>query len=465
MKIKVNNKYFRWGLTAFLVIASSIGFYYLVFHSSNISFGIKTVTGILMPVVFGLVIAYLLTPILNFVENRILIPLCEVCKIKASKKRKTIIRCMGIAIAAFFFYFLIYILIAMLLSQIVPSIMDIVDDFDLYVNNITNWINKLFEDNPKMRDNVLNLLDRYSGELEKWLNETVLQKTSAVLMTVSLSVINVLKVCWDFIIGFIISIYVLASKEKFTGQAKKMIYAIFNKNIANIVINDFRFTHKTFIGFISGKVLDSIIIGFLCFIGTSIMRTPYAALVSVTIGVTNIIPFFGPFLGAIPSTILIFIVDPYHPLNCVYFVIFILILQQIDGNIIGPKILGESTGLAGFWVIFAITLFGGLYGVLGMVIGVPIFAVILAALRSIVNALLYKKNLPIESKQYIDVCMIDETGIQTFTPEYKLKKKEQAKNSWFGEVFVCNHDEHNELCGKNNMTDVEENQEVQEDKN
>ena len=123
MKIKVNNKYFRWGLTAFLVIASSIGFYYLVFHSSNISFGIKTVTGILMPVVFGLVIAYLLTPILNFVENRILIPLCEVCKIKASKKRKTIIRCMGIAIAAFFFYFLIYILIAMLLSQIVPSIM------------------------------------------------------------------------------------------------------------------------------------------------------------------------------------------------------------------------------------------------------------------------------------------------------------------------------------------------------
>ena len=270
----------------------------------------------------------------------------------------------------------------------------------------------------------------------------MLTKTSSFIMTVSLSVISVLKVLWNFIIGFIISIYVLASKEKFTGQAKKFVYAVFHKDIANIIINDFCFTHKTFIGFISGKVLDSIIIGVLCFIGTSILNTPYAALVSVVIGVTNVIPFFGPYLGAIPSIILIFIVDPVHPLNCVYFAIFILILQQFDGNFLGPKILGNSTGLTGFWVIFAITLFGGLLGVFGMIVGVPIFAVIYAAIRSLLDAALRKKQLPTESSKYINVCLVNDEGLHEYTPDYKLKKSERERNS-FGEKFVSTLDEKN----------------------
>ena len=455
MKFRLNNKFFRWGVTAFLVIAGSILFYYLMFHGSNIRNGWKIVTNILMPVVFGLVIAYLLTPIMNFVENKILIPLFNLLRWKESKKRRAVVRTLGIALTSFFFFFIIYVVIAMLLSQIVPSIINIIDNFDIYVNNITNWINKLFEDNPNMRDNFLYLLDRYSVELEKFLNDTVLKKTGEVLMTVSLSAISVLKVLWDLTIGIIISIYVLASKEKFLGQAKKLVYALFHKDVANIVINDFRFTHRTFIGFISGKLLDSLIIGILCFIGTSIMKTPYAALVSITIGVTNVIPFFGPFLGAIPSTLLIFMVDPSHPLNCVYFMIFILALQQFDGNILGPMILGDSTGLAGFWVIFSITLFGGLFGVFGMVIGVPVFAVILAAIRSIVNASLLKKKLPLESKKYIDVCMIDDNGIEKYTPDYKVKKNTVRENQWFGEKFVCNLDEHMDLCGRKTPEDSE----------
>ena len=455
MKFRLNNKFFRWGITAFLVIAGGILFYYMMFHGSNIRSGWKVVTNILMPVVFGLVIAYLLTPIMNFVENKMLIPFFNLLKWKESKRRRAVVRTLGIAFTTFFFFFIIYIVIAMLLSQIVPSIINIIDNFDTYVNNITNWINKLFEDNPNMRDNVLYLLDRYSVELEKFLNDTVLEKTGEVIMTVSLSAINVLKVLWDLAIGIIISIYVLASKEKFLGQAKKLIYALFHKEVANIVINDFRFTHKTFIGFISGKLLDSLIIGILCFIGTSIMHTPYAALVSITVGVTNIIPFFGPFLGAIPSILLIFMVDPSNPLNCVYFAIFILALQQFDGNILGPMILGDSTGLAGFWVIFSITLFGGLFGVFGMVIGVPVFAVILAAIRSIVNASLLKKKLPLESKNYIDVCMIDDNGIKKYTPDYKVKKNTVRENPWFGEKFVCNLDGHTDLCRRKDTVSTE----------
>ncbi len=440
MKFKMNNKFVRWGVTAFMVIASSICFYYIIFHGTNIKTGLKNITEILMPVVFGFVISYLLTPVLNFVEYRILIPFFNFIKVKETKGRIAVIRGMGIIITVFLFIMLVYVLCSMMLSQIIPSIMNIVDNFDAYISNFTKWINRLLEDNPEMQNYVVHLIDRYSGELESWLNETFFTKTSELIKTVSLSVIGVLMVLWDFIIGFVIAIYVLVSKEKFTGQAKKIIYALFKQDTANIIINNFRFTHKTFIGFISGKVLDSILIGLLCFIGTTLLNTPYAALVSVIVGVTNVIPFFGPYLGAIPSIILIFIVDPTHPLNCLYFAIFILALQQFDGNVLGPKILGDSTGLAGFWVIFSITVMGGLFGVPGMIIGVPVFAVLFAAIRSVIEALLKKKQLPIESQKYINVCMVDDNGLHEYIPEYKLKKEQRGKNP-YGAKFLSNYED------------------------
>lgn len=426
-----NNKYFRWGLTAFLTIAASICFYYLLFHGSSIKAGFHTITGILMPVVFGLVTAYLLTPVLNFIEMKMLFPLCRKLKVKETKKRNSIVRGIGILITAFLFIALIYSLVAMMLSQIVPSIVNIASNFDAYINNFTKWISKIMNDNPELGSQITLLIDKYSVELENWLNNTVLSKTSQVIMTVSLSVINIIKGLWDFIIGFIISIYVLASKEKFAGQAKKMAYAFFEQKSANRLIKSFRFTHSTFIGFIGGKIVDSIIIGCLCFIGTTLLQTPYAALVSVIVGVTNIIPFFGPYLGAIPSAILILVVDPMHPLNCVYFVLFILILQQFDGNFLGPKILGNSTGLTGFWVIFAITVFGGLFGIIGMIVGVPIFAVIYAAIKAVVNTFLQKKDLPIETVKYSYLKNIDEDGFHQLDSrqqkDHNIKDQESLK--------------------------------------
>lgn len=424
MKAKMNNICFRWGLTAFFVIAAGILFYYLVFHASNIKANLGIVTNILMPVVFGFVMAYLLTPVLNFIEYHILIPICNKCGIKESPRRASLIRGGGILITVFLFFALIYGLFAMLLSQIVPSIMNIINNFDTYIGNITRWVNQIIDDNPELRRNVLTLVSRYSNELESWLNDAVLPNMSSVIRTVSQSVMGGVKVLWNFIIGFIISIYLMASKEKFAGQAKKVAYACLRKSTANLVIQNFRFTHKTFIGFISGKILDSAIIGVLCFIGTTLMGTPYAVLVSVIVGVTNIIPFFGPYLGAIPSTFLIFIVDPMHPLNCLYFVIFIVVLQQFDGNILGPKIIGNSTGLTGFWVIFSITLFGGLFGILGMIVGVPIFAVFYAAVKSLVNTALQKKSLPRDTNSYLTVGSVDADGVfHEYIPEYKQKKE------------------------------------------
>ena len=326
MKLKINSKYLKWGLTAFIVLAGAITFYYFIFHSSSIKANFNMIVDILMPIVWGLAIAYLLTPVLNFVEDRIFFPLCRKLKVKETPKKKSLIRGSSILITAFLFVALIYILFFMLVSQIVPSVESIIVNFDSYTNNFIGWINKTLEDNPDISAYAVKLVDNYSNQLENWLSE-IIPSTVELVRTVSISVLNVLGVLWDFIIGFIISIYVLASKERFAGQAKKAAYALFERETANVVIKNFRFTHKTFIGFLSGKIVDSIIIGILCFIGTSIMKTPYAVLVSVIIGVTNVIPFFGPFIGAIPSTVLIFIVDPMHPLNGVYFVIFILILQ------------------------------------------------------------------------------------------------------------------------------------------
>jgi predicted PurR-regulated permease PerM len=192
-------------------------------------------------------------------------------------------------------------------------------------------------------------------------------------MTVSMSVVSILKELWNLVIGIIISFYLLGSKEKYAAQAKKIVYAFFSLETANRFISNTRFANKTFGGFFVGKIIDSIIIGILCFICTSIMGTPFCVLISVIVGVTNIIPFFGPFIGAIPGAILILTVDPMQAL---YFVIFIFILQQFDGNILGPAILGQSTGLGSIWVLFSILIFGDLFGFVGMIIGVPTFAVI-----------------------------------------------------------------------------------------
>lgn len=440
MKFRLNNKYFRWGLTAFLVIVGSICFYYLLFHGTNIKSGFNSVIKLLMPIVFGFVMAYLMTPILNTIEYRVFYPLLKKCKMRETPKKKSFIRAISIILTVFLFFAIIYSLIAMLLSQIMPSITNIIANFDFYISNFIKWLNKLLSDDyPELGVQISNFISDASLDVEVWLNENVLAKTSEVIKTVSLSLIGVLKLLWNFFIGLMISIYVLVSKEKFSGQAKKIAYAFFNEDTANIVINNFRFTHRTFIGFLSGKILDSIIIGILCFIGTSILRTPYAVLVSAVVGVTNVIPVFGPYLGAIPSMILIFVVDPSHPLNCVYFAIFILILQQFDGNVLGPKILGDSTGLAGFWVIFSITLFGGLFGVMGMVVGVPVFAVFYAAVKSFINTMLKKKNIPHDTNAYINIAAIKENTIYEYVPDYKLKKTEKNKK-YYGKEFLYTMD-------------------------
>ena len=410
MKLKIKSNYVKWGLTAFVVIILSIVFCYFIFHFALVKKAFGSFMRMLMPILFGFGIGYLLAPVLNFIERKILIPIFDKLKIKDSSKRKNVIRGIGVALTLCFLLLIIYIVIAMLVSQIVPSIRNIIDNGNTYMANVEDWMDNWIKEHPSIGSYVNNLFVQYSGKLEDWLDGSALEKITPILKTFLVGIYNTMDVLWKFIVGLIISVYVLISKEKFVGQAKKITYAIFKRETANIVVRDFSFVNKTFIGFLGGKLLDSLIIGILCFIGTSILKTPYAALVSVVVGVTNIIPFFGPFIGAIPCAVLILVVDITHPLNCLYFVIFVFLLQQFDGNILGPKILGESTGITGFWVIFAITLFGGLFGVPGMIIGVPAFAVIYAGIKSVVHRALANKEMSCKTEEYVRLKYVDEEG-------------------------------------------------------
>ena len=242
--------------------------------------------------------------------------------------------------------------------------------------------------------------------LLNWANEQLVPQLLKVMKGnfVGSFVSNALGFMKTVLVGFISAVYMLNSKHTFSAQAKKLIYSMFETDTANAVLENFRFIHKVFGGFITGKLLDSLIIGLITFVSMSILQLPYVLLISVIIGVTNIIPFFGPFIGAIPSTILIFLVSP---LQAVYFVIFIFILQQFDGNILGPKILGDSTGLASFWVMFAILLFGGLFGFAGMVVGVPLFAVIYSTISGLVNRSLRNKHISTDTSVYMTLDHVD----------------------------------------------------------
>ena len=222
-----------------------------------------------------------------------------------------------------------------------------------------------------------------------------------------------MKFLYNLIIGYIISIYVLFDKEKFRSQAKKLMYTFISSEKVNIILENLRYTDKVFGSFFSGKLIDSLIIGLLCFVGMLIFDMPYSLVIAVIVGVTNIIPYFGPFIGAIPSAILILLVSPS---KCITFIIFIFVLQQFDGNILGPKILGNKTGLSSFWVLFSLLIFGGLFGMIGMIIGVPIFSIFYSFINGLVRRKLKEKDLPLNSKDYEKVIRIDENN------ELKLEK-------------------------------------------
>ena len=389
--MRFDRKYLNWGLTAFLVICGVLVFYDTIFRNSVLFEYLNKLIGILSPVCYGFAMAYLLTPVVNWFERK-LFPKGG----RGSWPRSISIAITWVLVAVGF-----YVLMSILLPQLYTSILTLVANAEKYYNTIVTWIQKFLEDNPTAKIWLTSVVQDYYEDLLGWVTNKVLPQaqTAITVFTSGLvgGVVGVVQFLLDLLVGVIVSVYLLATKEHFAATGCKLAYSLFSQKRAEQIIRGTKAVNRIFSGFFRGKLLDSLIIGILCFIFSSIFQFPYAPLVSVVVGVTNVIPFFGPFLGAIPCA---FIILLDSPIKCFYFVIFILVLQQFDGNILGPKILGDSTGLSSFWVIVAILVGGGMWGVIGMFVGVPLFACIYTGIRKFSAWRLEQKGLPIHSYNY-----------------------------------------------------------------
>lgn len=391
--------YYHKGLAAFFTVAMCILFFFLLFRFDRIQEYARMIMKILRPFAFGAVIAYLLSPVCNWFERR----MAELARFEKKpeetvRKLKKLSSAASIFLSLFLFCFVIYVLVAMVVSQVFSSIQMLVTAMPGYVMTMTSWLEELVKEDTFL----INYVEQYSEQIlngmQDFARTQLLPNINNIISGGSISVLTLLVTAKDLVIGLIVAVYFMNSRKVFAHQAKMVVRAVFppKENLkedrmqaADWILKEVDIINDYLGGFIKGKLLDSLIIGLICMIFTSIVDMPYAVLVSVVIGVTNIIPFFGPFIGAIPTAILILMVNP---VKCVYFIIFILVLQQFDGNILGPKILGNTTHLSSFWVLFAILLFGGLFGIVGMVIGVPVFAFFYQLVREWVLGRLKKQK-------------------------------------------------------------------------
>ena len=427
LKFSTHPHYFQWGLTAFCVIVSSSVVVFLLQWLPGIWTMFQKLLGILSPFIYGFVMAYLLMPVFNGLYKRIQPPLSRRLKngTRIAKGLCSILTLLiGIAVVG--------ILLWMVLPQLVVSVFSLLESMDTYLNEISSWVAALLKDNPVIERNFLQLYEEFSQQIVNWVQNIALPQ----LVELMTGVVTTVSVLFDIFIGIIIALYILNSKDTFCAQAKKMTYSMFSIDRANRIMGRVAYVHRVFGGFITGKLIDSLIIGVLCFIGLRMligfglmtMDQSFALLISVIIGVTNIIPFFGPFIGAIPSTILIMVISP---IQAVYFVLFVLALQQFDGNILGPKILGNSTGLSSFWVMFAILLFGGVFGFVGMAVGVPLFAVLYSAVTEVICSLLKKRGLSVDTNDYrgprrLDPVSGEFVAVQEERPPVSAKERRRA---------------------------------------
>ena len=373
---KPHIKPYLYGMLAgFGAISLSIIFFFLIYRFDGFGDAISTLTGILMPFIYGAVIAYLLKPVCNTIEAflRRFIP----------EKMKNLINALSVTFTILFGLLLIYALCMMIIPQLITSVTTLYYTAQANITKFMYWANHLefIEKNEQIMELLNSAYAALNTNLDTWIKNTLLPSMQNIVSGAAIGVLNVVTVAKNLIIGIIVAVYILASRKRFVQQGKMVLYSVVKPRWANLITEEVKYADRMFGGFINGKIMDSAIIGVLCYIGCLIFKFPSALLVSVIIGVTNVIPFFGPFIGAIPATLLILI---QNPIKALWFVLFVLVLQQADGNIIGPKILGNTTGLSSFWVLFAILLFGGLWGFAGMIVGVPLFAVIYDVIKKLV---------------------------------------------------------------------------------
>lgn len=391
--------YFKLGAAIFAAGALLIVFNRIIAHFAGFSEGISQLESILSPFIYGFVMAYLLCPIYNFSVRKLYKAFSR--RAKNKKRAFRFARVLATVIAMVILIGVVAGLTALVIPQVIDSISDLISMLPGRIQALYGFLSDKVAamQNREVASQIGGYLQNIQERLSGWVSTTVLPRMGDLVSRLSQGLIATLRTIINIAIGLVVCVYVLNSKENFKAQSRKIIIALTKKETAERIFDFGAFTNRTFGGFINGKIIDSIIIGLLCFILMSIFRMPYAILVSTIIGITNVIPFFGPIIGAVPSAIIICVVSP---LKALYFLLLIFLLQQVDGNIIGPAVLGKTTRLASFWVMFAIIVGGGLFGFFGMVIGVPVFAIIYYYIARFIDGRLRKKDMPEATADYRD---------------------------------------------------------------
>ncbi|MBQ6430994.1 MAG: AI-2E family transporter [Oscillospiraceae bacterium] len=418
MKLHRNQKYFKWGLTAFFVIVAALVFWIVFSNLKGFYDMLLDLTHILAPILYGCLFAYLMNPVMEF-TRRLMDKLLSKTRL-SEKKAKKISTVVSICAAVLVLIGLLVALVALIVPNLAKSLEELLqkDRLEQYGNTITAWINRTFEGTPVEKwfhDNLDSLLEMLSDALKSI-------DIAAFIGSLTSSVYGVVMGVFDVLIGVIAAVYVLIYKKQLCSQAKKITVATFNAKHANRLFEIARRTNRIFSGYVVGKIVDALFVGVVTYIAMLIMGMPYAPLIATLIGVTNIIPFFGPFLGGVPATLLLLIDSPS---NALIFVIFIVVLQMIDGNIIENRILGERLGISDFWVLVSILLFGGIFGFSGMLLGVPVFAVIYTVINDAVNNRLKRKRYPTETEIYYTLETVERLPVEPL-PSYSYVSVDPA---------------------------------------
>lgn len=418
MKLHRNEKYVKWGLTALAVIVAG-ALFWIIFSNLRGFYGlILDFLEIISALLYGCLFAYLMNPVMKRVQGWMdkLLSKRNISERAAKRASKTV----GIVVAVLVLLAAMYAIVALIVPNLIESLRQLLsaEQLQSYYDTASKWLENLIADTDFERwlnQNVGSALELVMEELKK------IDLTS-ILSGLTSSVYNVVLAVFNILLGIVAAVYILVFKDKLKAQSKKLTVAVFNADHANRLFELARRTDRIFGGYLIGKIIDAVIVGVITYIGMLIMGMPYAPLIATIVGVTNVIPFFGPLLGMIPSALLLLIDDP---LNALYFVIFILILQQIDGNIIENRILGEKLGISDLWVLVAILIFGGVFGFAGMLLGVPIFAVLYMLISDGINKRLKKKRYPVETEAYYSIRTVEELPSEP-SPSYSFVSVEPA---------------------------------------
>ena len=414
-----------------LAACMAISFYFLLRNSRSVSTVLNHVNMVIQPIFIGFVMAFLMNPIMVFFERRLYKPFTMVFKNEVNAKK--INRALSSIIALIIFAGAVIFIIATILPNLISTILYLANHIEEQIAGVLDWCNEITKGHyeevlMKAKDNNIGDLVNQGLVLA---DQYIDYDTTDMMSMITSSVLSVGKFIVNIVIGIFVSVYVLISKETFKAQAKKLVCGLFAPAYSNIILEIIRKSSEIFYGFIIGKIVDSIIIGIICYVGCLIMSMPYPLLISVIVGVTNVVPVFGPYIGAVPTVLIVFLTEP---MKGIYFLIFILVLQQIDGNIIGPKILGDSTGISSFWVVFAVVVGAGFFGVGGMIVAVPIVAIVHYIIGRAANYMVGKRGLPKDTSEYLLMDYIDlatnkliKHEDRTYEKRIKIKKVKKTR--------------------------------------